>query len=311
MSLTAQLLPRHIEAAAYARVYLDMPSVVFSGDNFNARIMISNVNNLKAFQAQIDYDPALVRVIGAEGGSEGVSSGLVNHTEIKIDMWKYYPAGSIGPKIRITGWVEGDQGAYGSGYLAQINFKAVAKPGLSAALSFSETSRFQNLLFDSASREIGTLKPWGGDSIQMITPVALSITAAGLPRGAAGNYYTAALSGSGGYPPYTWQAAGMPAGLSMSSDGNISGVPLDAGHFNVVVTLRDSYSPPNAISQIHELDIFQLGDADENGVIDRKDLRRIGKMFLGLVKNTPAADVDGDGRITARDAVLVQYYYTN
>jgi len=46
----------------------------------------------------------------------------------------------------------------------------------------------------------------------------------------AGKPYTAQLAASGGTPPYTWSAAGFPAGLSMdSSTGVISGVPEATG----------------------------------------------------------------------------------
>lgn len=49
------------------------------------------------------------------------------------------------------------------------------------------------------------------------------------------------LTASGGTAPYTWSAAGLPAGLSIgSSTGTISGTPTAAGTYNVTVTATAS-----------------------------------------------------------------------
>src|SRR5215470_4952667 len=49
------------------------------------------------------------------------------------------------------------------------------------------------------------------------------------------------MVGSGGVGgPYTFSATGLPAGLSMASDGTISGTPTVSGTFNYTVTVKDS-----------------------------------------------------------------------
>ncbi|MFL6130419.1 MAG: S8 family peptidase [Mycobacteriales bacterium] len=49
------------------------------------------------------------------------------------------------------------------------------------------------------------------------------------------------MSASGGTPPYTWSATGLPPGLSInSSSGLISGTPTTAGTYSVTVTARDT-----------------------------------------------------------------------
>jgi len=50
------------------------------------------------------------------------------------------------------------------------------------------------------------------------------------------------LTASGGTPPYTWSATGLPTGLSISSGGVISGTPSAAGTFSVTATVHDSAS---------------------------------------------------------------------
>ena len=51
---------------------------------------------------------------------------------------------------------------------------------------------------------------------------------------------TVTLHASGGTAPYTWTATGLPAGLTVSSGGVISGTPTAAGTKSVTVTARDS-----------------------------------------------------------------------
>ncbi len=70
-------------------------------------------------------------------------------------------------------------------------------------------------------------------------PVILAPTT--LPDWTVGRPYPSrTFSGSGGYPAYTWSAAGLPAGLSLSSDGTLSGTPTAAGSASTTVTLTDS-----------------------------------------------------------------------
>jgi 5'-nucleotidase len=56
------------------------------------------------------------------------------------------------------------------------------------------------------------------------------------------------LSVSGGTAPYTWTAAGLPAGLAISTDGVISGTPAAAGSSSVTVTATDSIGAAGSAS---------------------------------------------------------------
>lgn len=52
--------------------------------------------------------------------------------------------------------------------------------------------------------------------------------------------YAFALTAQGGVPPYVWSSTGLPAGLTLSPDGVISGTPTAAkGDYQVVVTVTD------------------------------------------------------------------------
>jgi len=70
----------------------------------------------------------------------------------------------------------------------------------------------------------------------------VSIAPASLPGGSAGTAYSQALTASGGNAPYafTVSAGALPAGLTLSGAGLLSGTPTVAGTFNVTVTATDS-----------------------------------------------------------------------
>jgi hypothetical protein len=69
----------------------------------------------------------------------------------------------------------------------------------------------------------------------------LTITTTSLPSGVAGTAYPgAAITASGGTPPYTFSATGLPTGLNINSSGSISGTPTETGTFNPNFTVTDS-----------------------------------------------------------------------
>lgn len=70
---------------------------------------------------------------------------------------------------------------------------------------------------------------------------APTVTTTTLPAGTVGSSYgPATLAASGGAAPYTWTATGLPAGLSLSSAGVLSGTPTTAGTFPVAFKVTDS-----------------------------------------------------------------------
>jgi type II secretory pathway component PulJ len=64
-------------------------------------------------------------------------------------------------------------------------------------------------------------------------------TASPLPAGTRLNPYSTTVAGTGGTGPYSWSATGLPAGLSISAGGVISGTPTTAGTTSASVTLTD------------------------------------------------------------------------
>lgn len=70
---------------------------------------------------------------------------------------------------------------------------------------------------------------------------ALDITTTSLANGTVGTAYSAQANASGGTTPYTWAlvAGSLPTGLTLGSDGKISGTPSVAGTFNFTLGVTD------------------------------------------------------------------------
>lgn len=67
-----------------------------------------------------------------------------------------------------------------------------------------------------------------------------TITTTSLIAGGVGQNYMQNVAATGGSPPYTFTASGLPAGLMITSGGAISGVPTTDGMYTVVVFVNDA-----------------------------------------------------------------------
>ncbi|UYK72905.1 putative Ig domain-containing protein [Xanthomonas sacchari] len=80
-------------------------------------------------------------------------------------------------------------------------------------------------------------------TLAIVAPT-LTVAPSTLPSGTAGTAYSQTLSTSGGTAPYTYalSSGALPAGLSLSSTGVLSGTPTVAGSFTFVVGVTDAGS---------------------------------------------------------------------
>jgi Putative Ig domain len=78
------------------------------------------------------------------------------------------------------------------------------------------------------------------------TPIAIA-TDPTLPAGVHGSYYIAGLASTGGSAPISWKvtAGQLPPGITLSTDGTLSGTPMvaSATPYQFTVTVTDSYTP--------------------------------------------------------------------
>jgi hypothetical protein len=70
--------------------------------------------------------------------------------------------------------------------------------------------------------------------------VPLTIPVQTLPRLSVGTDVSYQWTATGGIPPYTWSAIGLPPGLALYSSGQMSGAPTQQGQYLVTITVQDS-----------------------------------------------------------------------
>ena len=89
-----------------------------------------------------------------------------------------------------------------------------------------------------------------------ISPVV--IAASTLPQGTVGTGYSANVVASGGTPPYAWSvvSGALPAGVSLSSGGAITGTPTGAAHAVFTVQVTDSSPTPQTTTAPFSIDVI-------------------------------------------------------
>ena len=87
----------------------------------------------------------------------------------------------------------------------------------------------------------------GGKTPQNGAPALNILTSSPLPTAAEGDLYMQGLVASGGLQPYTWtvDSGALPTGLSLSTDGVLSGTPPtgSAGNYSFTLRVTDSQKP--------------------------------------------------------------------
>ena len=123
---------------------------------------------------------------------------------------------------------------------------------LSAAGTISGTpTALGNTTFKVQATDAQTPTPAVDTASKTITvnnPIAISTTS--LTAGSVGMPYSASLTATGGVPPYTWTITSgvLPAGLSLSTSGVISGTPTTQETQTFTVQAADSQSTPATAS---------------------------------------------------------------
>jgi len=91
-----------------------------------------------------------------------------------------------------------------------------------------------------------------GSTMLTVQPTPIAINTTSLPSGVQGQAYSAALTANGGTAPYTWSLINntvLPAGLSLSSGGQISGTPTVVGTLSFTVQVTDGGSPQQSTTK--------------------------------------------------------------
>jgi len=79
-------------------------------------------------------------------------------------------------------------------------------------------------------------------NLSIVVAAPLTITSASLPGGTGGVAYSATLTATGGTSPYSWSVTSgtLPAGVTLSTAGALSGTPTNAGAYSFGIRVVDS-----------------------------------------------------------------------
>jgi hypothetical protein len=119
----------------------------------------------------------------------------------------------------------------------------------------------------------------------------LSIFTSQLSDGVVGEAYEETMEATGGAPPYTWEATGLPDGLNCSAAGVISGTPTENGDFTVTVTVTDDAA--NSASKGLALKVFPAPTATAVTIEPASNKVAIGDTFTVDIFVDPSTDIAG------------------
>lgn len=155
-------------------------------------------------------------------GATAVSSSAI---DVSFTPAPGQPPGTLTRVVR-------DRAVAGSTVVCTSAGASCRDTGLSAGTSYSYVAR---TVLGSWSREAGA-------GASATTTAALTVTTGTLPGATVGAPYSQALTASGGATPYTWSATAgaLPAGLTLSSAGVVSGTPSTAGTVTFTVQVQDA-----------------------------------------------------------------------
>ena len=121
--------------------------------------------------------------------------------------------------------------------------RSLLPPGMSLSLSGVLTgspTQAGTFTFDIQVIDSGSQSPLKTFTL-IVNPPPAVISATVLQSGAVGSAYNTTLTASGGTPPYQWtvHTGTLPPGINLNPNGNLSGVPTQAGTYNFSGTVTD------------------------------------------------------------------------
>jgi hypothetical protein len=143
-------------------------------------------------------------------------------------------------------------GAVGIAYTSAVSVTGGAGPytftatGLPPGLTLSTTGTLSGTPTTAGSYNVAvTATDLNGatvsGSFSITIAQKLAVTATAIPNAVVGTAISAVqLTATGGTPPYQWQSATLPPGLSLALNGTLSGTPTAAGSFTFTVYAVDS-----------------------------------------------------------------------
>jgi hypothetical protein len=146
-----------------------------------------------------------------------------------------------------------------------------------------------------------------------INAAAPSITTSALPNGTVGVAYSQTLAVTGDTAPYTWTIASgtLPAGLSLSSSGVISGTPTVAGGPTSITFQVTDGTSATATKTLSITVAYADWDVNMDGSINVLDMISVGQHWGET--GSPAwirQDINADGVVNVLDNIVVGQHWT-
>ncbi len=186
--------------------------------------------------------------VRADQNSGSINSGPSTVTAIKTFSLTINSSASSGPTITTTSLVAG---GVGQNYLQNVAATGGSPPytftasGLPAGLMITSggaisgvptTDGMYTVVVFVNDSEGGQ----GSRSFPLTILTSLTIVTPSIITGSVGHSYFQAISAVGGTPPFTFTGSGFPTGITVTSGGNISGTPSQAGTFPIEVDVTDA-----------------------------------------------------------------------
>ncbi|HEY3812702.1 MAG TPA: IPT/TIG domain-containing protein [Caulobacteraceae bacterium] len=227
-------------------------SVTLSGANFAGATAVT-FGGVAAASFTVNSATAITAVAPAGVGAVDLRVTTVGGTSATsgADQFTYVPAPSVSSVSPSSGPATGGTSVTITG--ANLTGATVVRFGATTATSFTVNSASQ-ITATSPAASAGTVDVTvttvGGASTtgsgDHFTYTAVTLSPNSLTSPTVGVAYTTPLSASGGVSGYTFTSTPLPAGLTLASNGTLSGTPTAGGTFNFTVTATDSVGATGA-----------------------------------------------------------------
>ena len=289
LTLTLCLPGLPVSAASPAVVSVSAPiSPVSHGQQFTVNITVQPNNAIAGAQFSLSFNPSLVIINSVTEGNL-LNQGAAN---------TYFMTGTINNTVGTLTNVAGaiitpGQTVSAAGIFAVITMTASSSSG-TCPLTLS------NVVIGDINGNSLSVNVANGQVIN--TPP--SITTSSLPNGIVGVPYSQTLTAIGGTTPFTWTIASgtLPAGLSLSSAGVISGTPTTAGGPTSVIFRVTDTASATATKSLPITMVYAAWDVNMDGTVNVLDMGFISQHFgetgtAGWIRE----DVNADGMVNILD----------
>jgi Putative Ig domain/IPT/TIG domain/Galactose oxidase, central domain len=263
--------------------------------------------------ASMGWDPATGQMV-LFGGQDGAGNALDDTWVWNNEQWvQAKPASSPGARsgaslvydgatgqmlliggVSASGVALGDVWSWSGSTWTRQSPRQALTPGRSSAMADYDASSGQLVLFGGLNRSLAGSSPFLGDTWVWTT---FKVTTGTLGAATVGMRYSTTLQAIGGTAPLTWSvvSGSLPAGLTLSPAGVVSGSPQAAGSSTFTVSVRDSaghkatksltltvYSPPLAAVWVSNAANSELHAYALNANGNAQPLVSLGGSLTGL-----------------------------